>query len=233
MGETNPYAFKTFLNYELGCKEVGNYWKEQGVENAGILKVTTEIGELCNKGAKEVFPTLEERVFNPAETISSLLLTLKSKKAKAIFSTGYEIDNLNMLKGMKTLKYSPFITGPDPDLLTDKVIELYPNDLDKVTTFGYQDIAESFKEKVRKKNNNLKSIEAAANSYLFLGQMVRAVQACKKSDLACQIKSIESEGPNELLKFKGWVDRQANHELAIIEWKNGRKNTRKTFSLNK
>lgn len=229
---TNPYAFKAFLNYELGCKKIGNYWKEQGIENAGILKVTTEIGELCNKGAKEVFPKLEERIFNPAETISSLLLTLKSKKVNAIFSTGYEVDNLNMLKGMKTLKYSPFIAGPDPDFLTDKVTELYTDNLKNVTTFGYQPIPDSFREKVKKNSNNLmKGIEAAANSYLFLGQMVKAIQACKKADLACQIKSLESEGPNELLKFKGWLGRQANHEFAIIEWKNGKKITKETFSL--
>ena len=32
------------------------------------------------------------------DPISSLLLTLKSKKVNAVFSTGYEVDNLNMLK---------------------------------------------------------------------------------------------------------------------------------------
>ena len=87
--ESNPYALKTYLNYEKGCKQIGEYWKNQGLKNIGILRVAAEPGELCLAGAKSEFPSIMEGVFNASEDVSSQLLRMRAAKAQAIFSSGF------------------------------------------------------------------------------------------------------------------------------------------------
>lgn len=57
----NPYAFKNFLDYEEGCRRIAEYWKNSGIKRVAHFKINAEFGELCFKGAQEIFP--EQEVF--------------------------------------------------------------------------------------------------------------------------------------------------------------------------
>src|SRR3990172_2543749 len=46
--------FKTYLDYQEGCKGVATKFKNQGVAKIGYLKLNLEAGELCGAGIQEV-----------------------------------------------------------------------------------------------------------------------------------------------------------------------------------
>lgn len=223
--ENNPYALKTFLNYEQGCRQIARYWKERGISKVGIMRVNAEIGELCASGARREFPSLFDGIFNPGEDVSSLLLKMKAAEVQAVFSSGYEGDMLNILKARQVLNYKIPIGGPDSDVLTAKVITEYQTELEGTVTFGFREVDETFRNRILKKDpsNSLTVIEAAANSYLFLGQLAHAIANCKKGDLNCQLKVVTSSGPDKLLAFKGWKNRVAEHDFVLTVWEKGGK----------
>jgi ABC-type branched-subunit amino acid transport system substrate-binding protein len=223
--DSNPYALKTFLDYEQGCQDIGRYWKRQGLHSIGLLRVASEIGELCFRGVKKEFPSLIEGAFNAGEDVSSQLLRMRASGVQAIFSSGFEGDTLNLLKAKQTLRWKVPIGGPDSDVLTAKVIKEYSSEIEETVTFGYPPVSESFKQRILIKDpsNDLTVIEAAANAYLFLGQVARSIAQCKKSDVECQLAKVTSNGPEELLAFKGWKDRVADHGFVLTVWTDGKR----------
>ena len=223
--DSNPYALKTFLNYEQGCRQIGEYWKSRGLASAGLLRVTSEIGELCLRGAKSEFPALAEGVFSAADDVSAQLMKMRANGVQAIFGSGFEGDILNLLKAKRNLKLDTPIGGPDSDVLTVKIITDYPAEIENTVTFGYPPVSEAFKQRFLQKDpsNNLTVIEAGANAYLFLGQLAHALTQCPKSDVQCHLSKVTASGPNELLAFRGWKDRVAEHGFVLNVWKNGRK----------
>lgn len=219
----NPYAFKTFLDYQRGCADVARYWKSHEVKTAGILVVGAEIGDLCLAGAKSVFPAVLEARFNPKEDVASQVLKFKGAGVQAIFSSGFEVDNLNLLKNLRLLNYHVSIGGSDSDVLTQEVVRAYPAEIDGTVTYGYPEVGEVFRKRVLAKDpgNTFTAIEAAANAYIFLKQVVFAVKSCKRGDVACQVKAVEANREDPLLKFRGWRDHIAQHDFVLTVWKNG------------
>ncbi len=231
--EANPYAFKTYLNYEDGCRRLGEQWKKEGLEKVGILRVNNEVGELCAKGALSVYQDLEIKAFNPTEELATPILSFRTKNIKAIFHSGYEVDALNIFKNLKILSLDITVGGPDSDTLTTKVINTYPTEIEHTITFGYPKFDTQFKEKILKADpkNDLTSSEAIANAYLFLKQLVKVISECPKDEIDCQTQLLSSQGPDPLLDFKGWKDRVADHGFVINKWKGGKKEVLQTYSL--
>jgi len=50
-----PYAYKSYLDFEVGCQKLAQKYKNQGINKMGFLKLNWEAGELCLAGVKKVY----------------------------------------------------------------------------------------------------------------------------------------------------------------------------------
>ncbi len=51
----NKNAFKTYLDFQTGCKTIAQKLKDDGVVTLGVLEPNFEPGKLCTAGIKEVY----------------------------------------------------------------------------------------------------------------------------------------------------------------------------------
>ena len=222
--ESNPYAFKAYLDYERGCREIGEAWKRQGVEKAGMIKLGAEFAELCLKGARSVYPDLTVMPYDFSDDVSTQVLRMKSEGREAIFNVGLEADMLNMLKACRNQNYHPKIGVAEPDGLTPLIIKSYPEMLKGVAAFGFPPIEPAFLEKLSNRLGirELKTPEAAAMAYTHVRQIYSAISKCPKREISCVTDAMAASPPDSTMRFVAWQDRVANYDFSIKEWDNGR-----------
>ena len=222
--DSNPNAFKVFLDYQIACAEVAKLWKAQGISRPALLRFGFELGERCRLGVTSVYGEVPEIIFNPGEPLSSPVLSLKSKKIDGIFFMGYEQDGLNLAKALTEIKYSPLITNHFDSLRIDRHLENYRGLLDKITTFGFADISSEFKQKIIALDSSKPEFatQPAAEAYLVVMQLYAAISQCPEGDINCQVQQMSESKPSELLGFKGYKNRIADFEYQYTSWKGGR-----------
>ncbi|MCI5065499.1 ABC transporter substrate-binding protein [bacterium] len=219
---SNNYAFKSFLDYRQGCKEIAMLWRSNGISKAAKLKLNAEFGELCLDGAREVYPDLHVIDYNSGEDLRSHIISMKHQGIQGIFQTAYEVDMLHRLKVMEELNYKTPVGGPEP-LLTDLVIQSHKRNLEDVTVFGFPAISPDFLEKVAKRDPNRThtGIEAAALAYTHVHQIGRVLAACEKGDADCHVARMKRESSDSSIGFGGWKDRIAVFDYSLKIWRNG------------
>lgn len=192
----NPNAFKSYIDYESGCKAVASYWKKQGIKKVASLKAETEYGELCTEGLKQVFPDGFVIDYKYGDSVRTQALLLKKNGAEAVINASFEGDILNMMEAFTTISYAPKI-GANFDVFTKRLIEKYPQHSSKFVSFGLQNVAEDFVSRVKAKDprNSLIGIEGAALAYLHISQMVEAIKACGKKNVSCQVAYLSVNSP--------------------------------------
>jgi branched-chain amino acid transport system substrate-binding protein len=222
--EHNPYAFKAYLDYERGCREIGEAWKRQGVTKAGMIKLNAEFAELCLKGAKAVYPDLTVTSYDFSEDVSTQVLRLKSEGSQAIFNVGLEADMLNMLKVCRNLNYHPKIAVAEPDSLTPLVIKTSPDMLEGVTSFGFPPVDSAFLDKLSKRlgSKDIKTPEAAAIAYTHVRQIYAAISKCPNREIGCITASMAASGPDSTMRFRAWKNRTADYDFSLKQWKEGK-----------
>ena len=189
-----PNTYKTYLDYQSGCKEIAKKFKEQGIEKIGMLKVNLEFGEICLAGVKEIYnDNIISEAYNLGDNdFKTQVLKMKNAEVGAIINTGFEGDTLNTLKAIRELKFNvPY--GTVDDTVTDNVKQNYKEELKGTWTFGFTDINLSFLVKIENKfpNKNLSSEYGAAFAYIHLRQMVKAIDKCG-DDYACIAREMDS-----------------------------------------
>ncbi len=219
-----PNSFKTYLDYIEACKKVAEHWKERGIKKAGMLKATAEFGELCYQGARQIYPKITVVEFAYGDPVPTQVLLLKNKGVKAVLSTCYEGDTINMIKAMETINYEPLF-AVNFDAVTPQIEKQYGTVLKRIITFGYPEISHEFIAKVKEYDpkNQLASLEAAAETYLHIRQLVEAISSCDKANLTCQEEQLEKASPSEMLEFQGWRNRIADFSIVLRTWKDGAK----------
>ncbi len=221
--ESNPYAFKSFLDYKDGCHTVARFWKSKGITKTANLKLNTEFGELCLEGSKKVFPDIVVVDYDSAQNLKTELLKLQNQGVQAIFQTAYEIDMLHRLRSMSELGYAVPVGGPEP-LVTELVVREQASNLNNSTVFGYPPVSDAFLTKVKTKDpeRTMTGIEAAALAYTHVRQIVAAISACPAEDIDCQVQEMEAQPEDSVIGFKGWKLRSANFDFTLRVWKDGR-----------
>jgi len=218
----SPMMYKSFLDYEAGCKQIGEYWRSLGLQKVGILKPNAEFGELCLEGMRKVYPDLFEQDFNPGDEMATQVLALRYAGAEAVVSSAFEPDLQRLLKSMQNIKWTPLV-GAQRDLVTAEIIKKFPEYLDKLVAFSLPVLPPAFENAVRERDpsNTLASISAAGLGYLHVKQLYNAISSCPRDDSACIIKLIGAANPDQQTGFKGWKDRIAVFDFPLVTWVDG------------
>jgi ABC-type branched-subunit amino acid transport system substrate-binding protein len=218
--ESNPYAFKNFLDYEAGCESIARHWKKLGLKKIGHLKLNTEFGELCFKGSQKVFSEQVVFSYNSTDELKTFVTRFKAQNIEGVFQTGYESDYLNYLVAAKTQEFNVLTALPEP-LLTKALIDRVAGDLSKgIYTFGYPALSKDFRQHLKEANlyQSEVGVESAAIAYMQIQQMFQATQKCSSNDLDCQILEVEGQAASSISGFNGWKNRIAQYDLVIKNW---------------
>lgn len=215
----NPNAYKTYLDYQAGCREVAKKFKDQGIKKLGLLKLNLEAGELCLQGAKEVYGNdLSVESFNLGDTdFKTQMLKFKNSKIGAIINVGFEGDTLNTLKAMAELKFSvPY--GTVDDTITDNVKNKYSAQLNNAISFGFVEIKDDFKAKIDKiSKSKLSTYYGAALAYTHIRQMAEALIDCNK-ETVCVNRKLDGAASDETIGFVKFAGHTADLQMALKKY---------------
>lgn len=213
----NEHAFKNFLDYESGCRQIANLWKREGIKTVAHFKVNAEFGELCLKGSKEIIPDQIVFEYDAGTDLRALVTRLRTQGVQAVFQTGYEADYVNRIRAAAELGFMVPNGMPQP-LLTDTVLTTLGSvPFENSLVFGFPKLAEDFVERLKKAGlfRSFVSIESAAIAYLHVKHAAVAILACPPQDISCQVNSISSSGADSILGFEGWENRQAQYPIIL------------------
>ena len=218
----SSYAFKTFLDYRKGCREIAAYWKRMGYRKIGMLKPETEFGEICLSGARGVLPELVVEAFQVGENVSGRVLKLKKSGAEAVFNVGYEADVLNTYRAMAQLRWRVPLGVCRQDGLTQQIIDSYRDLLEGATAFGLTRVSPALAEKLKAYDPHAATrTEMAALAYLHVRQLVSAVRSCRQDDPGCQAAALARSPAEALLGFVRFENRIAAFDSDIEVWNGG------------
>ncbi len=215
----NSLAFKTYLDYQAGCKAVAQKFQTEGVTKVGFLKVNLEFGELCQAGITEVFGTnLDSEAYTLGDTdFKTQILKFKTAGVGAVMNVGFEGDTLNTLKAMKeqSLKVS---YGTVDDTITASVKTQYPTELKGAWTFGFAQVDPSFSAKIKQETTKTLSTEfGAAIAYTHLKQMVKALDKCN-NDTTCAATEMAKSVSDSTIGFNKFIDRIADLDMTVKQY---------------
>ena len=208
--------FKTYLDYQVGCRQIAQKFKNDGVVKIGSLKVNLEFGELCDKGIREIFPnqTITED-YNLGDTdFKNQLLKVSAQGAQAVINTGFENDTINTLKGIKeqnlNLKY-----GTVGDTITPNVTSTYQKELAGGYSFGFKDVDSGLKNKLRQYDPKIVTDIAAALAYKHVSDLTKSLSECNK-EIACSKNKFANSAQDPKVGFKGFnPSRIAEFEMEV------------------
>jgi branched-chain amino acid transport system substrate-binding protein len=206
-------AYKTYLDYKEGCRQISKKFKEKGISKIGVLKVNLEFGELCLDGVREVYG--EQAYFESYnlgdQDFKTQLLKLNNNGVGAVINVGFEGDTLNTLKTIKeqglNIKY-----GTVDDTITKQVTDLYNNELNGSWSFGFAQVSPEFSQRISE--NKLSTEYGAAITYTHIKPMVKAAVDCNK-DKNCIIKNMDESKADNTIGFNGFSEHIANLDMQI------------------
>jgi ABC-type branched-subunit amino acid transport system substrate-binding protein len=206
---------KTYLDYQVGCKEIAQKFKNDGITKIGSLKVNLEFGELCDKGVKEVFPDTITEDYNLGDTdFKNQMLKFSSAGTQAVINTGFENDTLNSLKAIKeqnlNIKY-----GTVADTITPNVTSLYQKELLGGYSFGFKDVDPALKNKLKQFDPKIVTDIAAALTYKHVSDLTKSLSDCNK-EINCSREKFSNSISDTKIGFKGFNQaRIAEFEMEI------------------
>ncbi len=212
----NPLFYKTYLDYQEGCKQIAQKFKNGGVAKIGMLKVNLEFGELCQAGIKEVYGAdMIAEGYNLGDTdFRTQLLKIAGSGAGAVINVGFEGDTANTLKIIRDFKYS-LRYGTVDDTITESVLATYGAELKGGWTFGFNEPTEDFLKKLEEYNVGLPY--GAALAYTHLKQLAETVSKCG-DDVTCINKELDGSPKDETIGFHGYNDRVAELTMKIKQY---------------
>lgn len=213
--EGNSFAYKTYLDYKEGCKQVAEKFKEQGIIDIGVLKANSEFGELCLEGVKEIYGpnTYVETYAFGDQDFKTQLIKLNQNKVDAVINVGFEGDTLNTLKVIKeqnlSIKY-----GTVDDTITEQVINEYFDELTGSISFGFTEVSTEFMDSLSQ--NKLSTPYGAAIAYTHIMQIGRAFGECGK-DLDCVKQKMNEASEDNTIGFKQFDNHVAELKMSLIQ----------------
>ena len=215
----SEYFFKTYLDYQAGCRALAQKFKDEGMQKIGMLKINLEAGELCLQGIKEVFGTnVVIEGYNLGNTdLRTQLLKIKSSGVSAVINVGFEGDTYNTLKVIHDLGYN-LKFGTVDDTITEKITSAYGEELKGAWTFGFRDVDSAFKSKIdASAGRSFGTYYGAAIAYTHVTQLAQALVACDK-DTKCVADKIADSPANTTIGFRGFQDRIADLDMLTKQY---------------
>lgn len=211
----NELFYKTYLDYQEGCKQIAQKFKDEGVTKIGLLKVNLEFGELCQAGVKEVLPDAISEGYNLGDTdFRTQLLKIKNSGAEAVINVGFEGDTANTLKIIRDLKYN-LRYGTVDDTITESVLTTYGAQLKGAWTFGFNEPSVSFQNKLKEYNVGLPY--GAAIAYTHLKQLVNAISKCQ-NNTSCIGKELDKSPKDQTIGFQKYNGRIAELTMRLKQY---------------
>jgi len=213
--EGNSNAYKTYLDYKEGCKQVANKFKEQGIENIGVLKVNLEFGKLCLDGVKEIYGsnTYVETYNLGDQDFKTQMLKLTQNDIGAVINVGFEGDTINTLKVIEeqnlNIKY-----GTVADTITEQVIEKYSNVLKGSISFGFIEVSSDFKKRISQEK--ISTNYGAALAYTHIMQIGEAFEKCDNA-LNCVKQEMNNAKSDDTIGFIQFKNHIAELKMQIIQ----------------
>ena len=211
--EESQLTYKTYLDYQEGCKQVASRFKEEGINQIGVLKINLEAGELCLKGVKEVYgaDTLVESYNLGEQDFRTQLLKLQNNGAEAVINAAFEGDTLKTLKIIKeqdlNIRY-----GTVDDSITQQVIDNYDEELVGGYSFGFVEVNSEFKNRLVQ--YNLATDYGAAITYTHIKQMVKAIADCN-GEKECIVDKMDNSSADDTIGFQMFSNRIASLDMEI------------------
>lgn len=217
----NKFAFKSYLDFSLGCETLAREFLKRGIKKIGVLKVEAEYGELCLAGARKVVDVVEES-YRQGDNVASQVLSLKNKGVQAVINACFEIDAINMLKAIAVIKYNA-VVGVNEDGIPRKVEEQFQQILAGGLTFGFQRTNDKIVNGAKRLSGGDKvtSFERVGLSYVHVKQMFSAVAACRGKQAECVTDTLGKAQADEDIGFEGWKDRIARIRTIVKEYSSG------------
>jgi ABC-type branched-subunit amino acid transport system substrate-binding protein len=212
----NILAYKTYLDNQVGCKQIAQKFKDEGVTKIGMLKMNLEAAELCENGVKEVYgDNVISEGYNPGTTdFRTQILKISNAGAGAVINMAFEGDSLNTLKVIKDYGYK-LRYGTVDDSITQSVLDSYKNELKGAWTFGFNAPSSDFQSKI--KDYKLATPYAAALAYTHLKQLTGAIDKCG-TDNKCIVKFLDQSPADPTIGFQGYKNHIADLIMAIKEY---------------
>ncbi len=216
--------FKTYLDYEMSCKETAQYIKDhKNVKRVGVLKMNLEPLELCLKGIQSVFGSdAVVESYDPSATDFRVELTkLDKAKVDAIFHASFQQQTLISLKEMQRLNMKELFVGLT-ETITPGIILEYKTLIEGDIFFGLPPVSEELAALIKSASSNkdVGSYNAAGLAYVHLVQIGHALAKCGST--ICIEKEMSESIPNPEIGFQGFNNRIAEFDVLISEWENGK-----------
>jgi hypothetical protein len=210
--KNNPLAFRSFTDFAEMCRQIGTYWRNQGINTAALLRTPSESGDICLEGVRLIYPEIIVAQFNPGDDLKPLLLRFRDEGVGGVLNLGLEPDLLNHLQALQTLRL-PLRLGALDNMFNAAAIRPYAPVLPQVDAFGYGGIDEAFK--LRLKDAPSSSLEGAALAYTHIRQLGTAVHKCPSRNANCQIEVLAKSPPDSASGFVGWASRVAQYKYRL------------------
>lgn len=193
--QTNPYAFKTFMNAVAECKNIAEYSKNVlKMDKIAYVGVPFAFANSCIDEINKVYGSenvITEISQNVAETdFRSSLLKVKDFDADMIISFGFEVSYEAIMKQRVELGVPAPVFCAKADCYTEKIAKSVPlSTLEGSVMFDYVVPAE-FTERIKSGYGDSVNSRSAALSYDALNYMVYAIQNCGSEDVECMKKDV-------------------------------------------
>lgn len=225
IAEKNKSAYRNFIDYESGCRQVAEYWKKRSVASVASLIPNLEFGELCYSGFEQIFPGHFSYRYNPGDDLRAAITQLKSHNTQGVIHVGYEADFLSMFKISNDLGYRPSF-GFAEIMMSEVLIKSANELLDRGVIFGYRDISQPFLNRLiplvpEKDRVNL---QGAALAYNGIAALVEAFLRCDNNrTLECLNYALRSLKIDGQMGFKGWQNGPLDsYPIQLKKWSNTR-----------
>ena len=222
--DAGPYNFKTYLDYQNSCKNVAQYIKDvKGIARVGVLEMNLEHGVLCVKGIQEVYGNnMVVESYDPSATDFRAQLTkLNHAGVGAIFHASFQPETLTSLREMHDLNINTLFVGLAETMTPDVIFEFKPI-IEGDVFFGLPDVSQSLKAQIKVTNNgkDVSDYNAAGLAYVHLVQFGETLAMCGL-DNSCISNHMSQSKPVSDIGFEGFVNRIAQFDTSITEFKDG------------
>ncbi len=215
----SEYFFKTYLDFQAGCRTIAQKFKDEGMKKIGMLKINLEAGELCFLGVKEVFgDEVVVEGYNMGDTdFRTQILKIKNSGVTAVINAAFEDGTYNTLKVIHDLGYN-LKFGTVDDTITEKITSAYGKELKGAWTFGFRDVGDGFKSKVDAlAKRSFGTYYGAAIAYTHVTQLAQALAVCDK-ETKCVTNKIANSTASSIIGFRGFENRIANLDMQTKQY---------------
>ncbi|RIL10394.1 MAG: hypothetical protein DCC75_04455 [Proteobacteria bacterium] len=222
VARSNPYAFKSYSDYSLGCEALAKEFLKRGVQKIGLLKAEAEYGELCEAGLRKVEIEVFEAIYRQGDIVSTQVLAMKRQGVGAIINAGFEGDMINTLRAANTLDFRVPVGGTE-DSFSKVLLEQFKGRLEGSILFGSRPGSPDLLARFNKLNNSKDSpsYQAAILGYLHARQIFRAIESCAERKIGCIVSAMLASRPEPELGFFGWKNKIARLEAVVSEYGKG------------